>query len=128
MPFILDQIDDTPVEDKTPSFAGGVDSFSRPSALKENQFALGENIDISIEGRLITRRGTAVIGANSNLGGKVLAIGYLDIVGAFTDPKSLIAIYDDGAAGRLKIWNGSSWHSPAVNYAFDKDAPIWLAH
>src|SRR4051812_23126357 len=112
MPFLIESKDDAVLPDKTPDFSAGVNSFARPSVLAPNQLAFGRNIDISIEGRVITRRGT--IAAGSGLTNPIQGIAFYstDMAIPPTYPNNLVVVEN----GLLKIWDGAAWQAPGAAY------------
>lgn len=123
MPLLIETKDDAVLPDKTPDFSGGVNSFARPSVLAPNQLAFGRNIDISIEGRVITRRGT--IAAGSGLTNPIQGIAFYstDMAIPPTYPNNLVVVEN----GLLKIWDGAAWQAPGAAYGGGIANPVIMA-
>lgn len=54
----IEAIDDPPLFDASPGFAGGLNDYVRRSRISEQQYAVGENVMITKAGLAQTRRGT----------------------------------------------------------------------
>lgn len=127
MPLLIDSLDDQVLVDKTPSFNGGVNSQARPSALTETQLSLLQNADISVEGRIITRRGTEE--ATDARDNSILGLGYFDIndfAGTKTYDHALLSAASDGSFGRLRIWDGATWQSPIADLDYFMTIPVLM--
>lgn len=117
MPVLnLDQLNDTPVWDGSPSFSGGMVSNERANLLKPNQSSLLQNMDTSISGALITRRGIKSLGTTG--GAPIMGIAFYQTP---TYTKLLRAV-----SGFLVEYNGSDW--PALFAPFvSADRPVHFA-
>jgi hypothetical protein len=114
----IDTLDDQIILDSSPLFSGGQVSNSRPAALAPDQFWLLQNADISIAGRVITRRGTTAIGVNGNFANPVQGLAYYQTP-AYTN---LVAVVN----GDFKIWDGTNWANPPAGIAYNTTLPVQM--
>jgi len=102
-----DAIDDVPVPDGTPQFAGGMASFPPRNTLQPHQFRLGINTMIEQVGVLQTRRGFSYLSGLAQAAGSVQGLGYLETTAGV---KKLLACYSSGIC---KLFDGTVWNTAA---------------
>lgn len=123
MPLNIESVDDPVITDETPLFSAGQISNSRPANLPPNAAWLLQNCEISTTGKVASRRGTDLIGANANRSNPILALGFFKTASI----SNLISIASDGTVGRLKYWNGTNWQSPASPFDYGPSDPVSMA-
>src|ERR1043166_9559647 len=96
-----DAVDSPSVYDQCPSFAGGQFSYAKPRELAPDQAQLLQDVEVSITGAAISRRGTDLVGDTSMAGTQVQGLFYF---------KTPVASYEI-AASNAKIYNlvGGMW-------------------
>lgn len=95
MPFNIETLDDQPIPDGMTSFVGGQVSDSRPTIIGQNAAELMQNMDLSPNGDLTTRRGVSRLGAGLVDDGTVNGTyvqGMSGFYSAAVGPASLIAV------------------------------------
>ncbi len=119
----IETLDDPVVTDESPAFSGGTVSNARPANLTPTQFWLGENVDLSIIGKLETRRGTLTIG--TDFSAPIIGIGVYSAAGVST--VTVVVNPNAGSDALLKIWNGSTWIDPGGGPAeYDPSLPVQM--
>ena len=108
MPRNIESLDDEPLPDGTPNFAGGLTTFPVRNTLAPNQFFIGQNCSLNKNGVVQTRRGTSSLGTQTGGLGTLLGMGYLDTVAA----KKLLVAYVGGSA-TLRAFDGTNWAAVA---------------
>lgn len=116
--LLNDALDDQVIEDESPLFNGGQVSYARASELEANQLALLINADISVAGKVTTRRGSTKIGAAGNFAFPVQGLAY------YKTPvySQLIALEN----GLFKYWDGAAWQPAGALLAFDTTIPVQM--
>jgi hypothetical protein len=120
--LFIESLDDEVIVDESPDFSAGQYSNARASAIGASNVTDLQNFDLSITGRLTTRRGSLVIGALPNGVHPVQGMSYWQVPTAPTFPSGLVVVVN----GVLKIWDGASWGSPAAAYGGGVSARVQM--
>lgn len=107
----VESLDDTPVPDGTPNFAGGLASFAPNTQLAVNQFATGINTMLNKSGVLQTRRGRALLGSSFGDTNRILGLGFLNTAAGV---RKLLCIQNQSGTGNgiVRVFDGSNWTAP----------------
>lgn len=108
-------------------FIGGLNTFSDPTSLADNQLTVCENFDLDLDGSLVSRPPfTVVSGGGMPLG----ATGNAQLLGYFFDVGNVpYLIASDGLSSTYR-WNGTTWTLITSTFAATSmvqfDGKAWL--
>ncbi len=123
MPLNLESLDDEPLPDGTPNFAGGLWTYPARNMLAGNQFFIGRNTMLTKAGVLQTRRGTTYLGTQTAGFGYPVGMGYLETAAGV---KKLLLCHVVGSTNRVYDGATGLW-TTQVGYTANVGANVEMA-